>query len=38
MTIKVITLTIAALLNLRNWIKLHHEEIKAKKMLKILTG
>ena len=38
MTIKVIALTIAAILNLRNWIKLHHEEIKAKKMLKVLKG
>jgi len=25
MTIKVIALTIAAILNLRNWVKLHHE-------------
>jgi hypothetical protein len=38
MTIKVIALTIAAILNLRNWIKLHHEEIKAKKMLRVLKG
>jgi uncharacterized membrane protein SirB2 len=38
MTLKVIALTIAAVLNLRNWIKLHHEEIKAKRMLKILKG
>ena len=38
MTIKVIALSGAALLNLRNWLKLHHEQIKARKMLKVLTG
>lgn len=38
MTIKFFGMALAALLNLRTWIRLHSEELKARKMLKSLKG
>lgn len=38
MTIKFVSLSIAALLNVRSWIRLHHAELKARKELKYLKG
>ena len=38
MTIKFFGMALAALYNLRTWVRLHHEELKARKMLKSLKG
>jgi predicted outer membrane lipoprotein len=38
MTIKFFGMALAAFFNLRTWIRLHHEELKARKMLKSLKG
>lgn len=38
MTIKFFGMVLAAILNLRTWIRLHHEELKARRQLKSLRG
>lgn len=38
MTVKFFGMAIAALLNLRTWLRLHHQELKARRQLKYLKG
>ena len=38
MTVKFIGLCLAALLNIRNWFRLHHSELKVRRALKYVKG